>query len=97
MLPQPISAGALVKVHMPGEWPMVRVLTMVAPHIIQGRIDSRLVATDMHGFSLGDVATFQWRDTPHAPGSFAWELSPKCDQLPWRPEGIVEQFKRNAS
>ena len=88
MTPGNLKNGDHVKVHLPGEWPWAIVIAIIAPNVIQARLDNTPVCRDSHSFKYGDVLTFQYRDTPQAPGYFAWEVSPDREQLPVGPQKV---------
>ena|SRR6185437_6956055 len=76
-----LKIGTRIKVHFPGELPWATVLNIISPTIVQARLENNLVGSRN---VVGDVLTFQFRDTPHAPGSPMWEVSPDNEQLSYR-------------
>ena len=94
----PVKSGDLIKCRFPvhdpemlahqctGETPWATVLRVVSQSIVQARLENNLISC---AGRVGDVYTFQWRDSPANPDLFIWELCPEWEQLPVGPRLVA--------
>ncbi len=80
-----MKPGDRIKVFLPGESPWATVVSVHEDGRLVARIDNHPVCTNMHGYSHGDLATFEKRI---GDGWESWELAPLERQLPAGPAAV---------